>query len=306
VGKHFDDGYGSTEGLFELRQQVARRAIDAEIFVSPDTLITTLGAQNAIALALRATTQPGDIVAVESPCYFGLLQIIDVLGLKAIEIPADVDTGISVEALKLALQKWPIKAILSISSFSNPQSCSVPDTHKHTILELAKQYDICIIEDDIYGELNFEGRRPRAFKSFDNDGRVLWCSSVSKTMSPSLRVGWIEPGRYYDQVLNQKYTDYLASPSIAQAATSEVMSKGLYDRHLRQVSTLYQQRCAQMRDIAQRHFPEEIRVSSPKGGMFMWFEMPKHVDTTQLYHQCRDEGIRISPLNASIRSAQAI
>ncbi len=295
LGTHMGEGYDSTEGSFELRQQIARRGIDAGVHVSPDALITTVGAQNAISLALRAITKPGDIVAVESPCYFGLLQMIEAFGLKAIEIPADSETGMSVEALKLALQQWPIKTILCISTFSNPLGCTIPDDHKKEIIDLVVEHDICLIEDDIYGELQFEGRRPKTFKAFDPDGRVLWCSSVSKTMDPQLRVGWIAPGKYYDEVLRQKYTSYLASPSLSQAVTSDVMSKGLYDRHLRQARSLYKQRSEQLRDMARLYFPEETLASSPKGGLVTWFEMPKKVDATALYHQCRELDIRIAP-----------
>jgi DNA-binding transcriptional MocR family regulator len=294
-GVAMGEGYDSTEGLFDLRQQVARRAIDAGIHISPDSLITTMGTQNSISLALRAVTQPGDIVAVESPCYFGLLQMIEAFGLKAIEIPADSITGMSVEALKLALQQWPIKTILSISTFSNPLGCTIPDENKKSILELAAQYDISLIEDDIYGELQFEGRRPKTFKAFDPDGRVLWCSSVSKTMDPQLRVGWIAPGRYYNEVLRQKYISYLATPTLTQAVTADVMSKGLYDRHLRQARVLYHQRANQLRDYTLTYFPEETLASSPKGGLVTWFELPRHIDLTSVYHECRDSQIRIAP-----------
>jgi DNA-binding transcriptional MocR family regulator len=295
TGVNLMPGYDAIEGLFELRQQVARRGIDAGVHVSPDAIITTLGAQNAISLALQAVTNPGDIIAVESPCYFGLLQLVEALGLKAIEIPADAETGMSFEALKLALRQWPIKAILSVSTFSNPLGCTIPDDHKKAMIELAVQHDIPIIEDDIYGELQFEGRRPKTFKAFDPDGRVLWCSSVSKTLDPQLRVGWIAPGRYYEEVLRKKYTNYLASPSLPQAVTADVMSKGLFDRHLRQARATYKQRSEQLQDYAQKYFPEETRFSSPKGGFVTWFELPRGVDTTELYHQSRDLNIRIAP-----------
>ncbi|MDX1475659.1 MAG: PLP-dependent aminotransferase family protein, partial [Reinekea sp.] len=147
AGSNLGEGYDATEGLFDLRQQVARRGIDGGVHISPEAIITTVGAQNAISLALRAITQPGDIIAVESPCYFGLLQMIEAFGLKAIEIPADSETGMSVEALKLALQQWPIKTILCISTFSNPLGCTIPDEHKKEILDLVVEHDICLIED---------------------------------------------------------------------------------------------------------------------------------------------------------------
>ncbi len=294
-GVSMSAGYDATEGLFELRQQVARRAIDAGIHISPDALITTVGAQNAIALALRAVTKQGDIIAVESPCYFGLLQMIEGFGLKAIEIPSDPEQGMSVDALKLALQQWPIKTVLCVSSFSNPLGATIPDENKQAIIKLLEQHDISLIEDDIYGELQFEGHRPRAFKAFDPDGRVLWCSSVSKTMNPQLRVGWIAPGRYYDEVLRQKYTQYLASPAIAQAVTAEIMSKGLYDRHLRLARENYRRRYEQLSYLTQQYFPQETLATSPKGGLVTWYEMPKKVNATEIYHQCRDVNVRIAP-----------
>jgi len=281
-GSVLSNGYDMTEGLFDLRQQIARRAIDAGIHISPDSLITTLGAQNSIALALRAITMPGDIIAVESPCYFGLLQMIENFGLKAVEIPADPKTGLSVEALKLALQQWPIKTILTISNFSNPLGCSIPDENKKEIISLLQRHDICLIEDDIYGELQFEGSRPKALKALDPDGRVLWCSSVSKTMDPQLRVGWIAPGRYYKEVLHQKYTNVISSPALQQSVTADVMAKGLFDRHLRQARSAYKQQCMHLLDLAREFFPKDTRASSPQGGLVTWFEMPRHVDTTAL------------------------
>ncbi|BCE00840.1 PLP-dependent aminotransferase family protein [Marinicellulosiphila megalodicopiae] len=295
MGKTFGEGYDTPEGNAELRHQVAKRALEAGIKLKSDDLITTAGAQNALALALRAMTVPGDIVAVESPCYFGLLQMIESFGLKAVEVPADPKEGISIDALKLALQQWPIKAVVSIPAFSNPLGCSISDEHKKALIGLLQQYDIAMIEDDIYGELNFEGRRPKAVKAFDDDGRVLWCSSVSKTMEPQLRVGWIAPGRYYDKILHQKYVNSISNPSLAQSVVAQVMEQGQYERHLRQAREAYRQRSQHLLDLAMIHFPSEMRASSPKGGLVTWFEMPKSIDATQLYHYCREQGVRIAP-----------
>ncbi|TCS35907.1 PLP-dependent aminotransferase family protein [Reinekea marinisedimentorum] len=291
----FGNGYETPEGLLELRLQIARRAIDAGVHISPDALITTMGAQNAISHALRALTTAGDIVAVESPCYFGLLQMIEGFGLKAIEIPTDPVTGISVDALTLALQRWPIKAILTIPAFTNPLGCIIPMEKKRILIQLAQRYDIPIIEDDIYGDLQFEGRRSKALKSIDPDGRVLWCSSVSKTMDPHLRVGWIAPGRYYDEVLQQKFVSEISSPTLPQVVTAEIMKKGLYDRHLRHARASYHQRYMRLLELAREHFPESMRVSSAKGGLVAWFEMPRSVDATELYYICREEDIHIAP-----------
>jgi len=295
AGKTFDQGYDSPEGLYALRKQIAKRALEAGIRVGVNELITTSGAQNALALALRALTKPGDIVAVESPCYFGLLQMIESFGLKAVEIPSDPKDAMSLDALKLALQQWPIKVVLSITAFSNPLGCAMPDDNKKTLINLLQQYDIAMIEDDIYGELQFEGHRPKAVKAFDEEGRVLWCSSVSKTMDPKLRVGWIAPGKYYDKILHQKYVNSIALPSLPQSVAAQVMEQGQFDRHLRQAREAYRQRAQHLIDLAQIHFPSEMRASSPQGGLVAWFEMPKKIDATELYYQCRERDVRIAP-----------
>ena len=172
-------GYDSTKGNETLRRQLARRATDAGVLVSPDEIVVTAGCQGAIGLCLRAICQQGDIVAVETPSYYGLLQLIESLCLKAIEIPSDPQHGMSIEALKLALEQWPIKTILSVPSFSNPLGALMPDENKRKLVDLLNEYDVPFIEDDIYGELGYSEQRPKAVKSFDTHGLVLLCSSVS-------------------------------------------------------------------------------------------------------------------------------
>lgn len=288
-------GYDEPEGWLELRKQIARRAIDAGLTLSPDDLITTSGCQNAIALALRAITQPGDIVAVESPCYFGLMQMLESFELKVLEIPSDLQQGINIQALSDALDKWPIKALLTIASFSNPLGCSIPDSNKAEMMALLQQHDVAVIEDDIYGELQFSGDRPKALKAFDVDGRVLWCSSVSKTLDPQLRVGWIAPGRYFDAMLQQKYIYGISQPILAQKVTADIMAQGLYDRHLRQAREAYRLRALRLADLMNDHFPDYTRASTPQGGLVTWVELPKGFNATHLYQHCLDEYIRIAP-----------
>jgi DNA-binding transcriptional MocR family regulator len=139
-------GYDSTKGCEQLRRQLAKRAVDSGIHISPEDIIITAGCQGAIGLCLRSLCKPGDIVAVETPGYYGLLQLIESLGLKAIEIPSDPVTGMSIEALKLALEQWPIKVILSVPSFSNPVGALMPDSNKKKLVDLIYEYDIPFIE----------------------------------------------------------------------------------------------------------------------------------------------------------------
>ena len=288
-------GYDSTKGCESLRRQLARRAVDAGIHVSPENIVITAGCQGAIGLCLRALCQPGDIVAVETPGYYGLLQLIESLGLKAIEIPSDSVTGMSIDALKLALEQWPIKAILSVPSFSNPIGALMPDKSKKELVELIYEYDIPFIEDDIYGELGYSEQRPKAVKAFDTRGQVLLCSSVSKVLEPQLGLGWVMPGKYLEQI---EYERFLSSSShfrLPQLAVAEVLSRGSFDRHLRLARETYRQRRDRLTDLVCQHFPEDTRLSKPQGGFVSWLQLPNQVNATQLYMKAKEQGIIIAP-----------
>jgi DNA-binding transcriptional MocR family regulator len=293
--KYLGVGYDAPEGLPEFRQQIARRAVDAGVHVSPDEIVSTSGCQNAMALGLRVLTRPGDIIAVESPCYYGLIQMAEAYGLKVIEIPAHHDTGISIEAFELALEKWPIKALVSVATFSNPLGSVIPDERKEELVSLLEKYDVPMIEDDIYGELYFGERRPKSVKAFDRDGRIMLCSSVSKTIDPQLRVGWIMPGRYLDQVTHQKFIHLVSGSTLPQMVTAEIMAQGAYDRHLKQARDTYRRRSQHLVDLISQHFPESTRLSRPQGGLVAWVELPEAVNTTDLYHRGRAQNLTIAP-----------
>lgn len=288
-------GYDSPEGLLALRQQIARRAVDAGVFAPPESIIITSGCQNAMAHCLRVITQPGDIVAVESPCYYGQLQMIEAFGLQAVEIPAHPETGLSLEALQLALDKWPIKAILTVPTFSNPLGCNMPDGNKKALVDILERYDIPLIEDDIYGDLHYAEQRPKAIKAYDKSGRVLLCSSLSKTIDPQFRIGWIIPGRYFEEVVHSKFVTSHTMESLPQMVAAEILAQGAYERHLRLARETYRQRYQMLLERITEHFPPETRVSRPEGGLVAWVQLPRQVDTTQLYHRAHAENIRFAP-----------
>ena len=176
--------YDELAGRRELREQIARLMLDGGSVVTANDLVLTSGCHSALSLALLSVCQPGDIVAVESPCYYGTMQMLRGLGLKTIEIPTDPETGISIEALELALDQWPIKGVILVPNCNNPLGFIMPDARKRAVLCLAQRHDIVIFEDDIYGELATEYPRPRTIHSWDIDGRVMLCSSFTKTIAP--------------------------------------------------------------------------------------------------------------------------
>ena len=232
--------YAFPPGHLNLRRQIAKRMTELACPTDPDGIVITNGCQEAIGLALRALTKPGDVVAIESPTFYGLLQVIEVLGLKALEIPTHPREGMSIEALEFALQQWPVRVCIVTPNFSNPLGSCMSTERKRDLVNLLEQRNIPLIEDDVYGDLGFEGARPSITKALDPSGNtVIYCSSFSKTLTPGLRVGWIAAGRYQAEIEYHKYVLNLASPTASQMAVAELLERGGYDRYLRQARRDY-------------------------------------------------------------------
>lgn len=287
--------YAPINGSLKLRTQIARLMIDSGCSLHPDDIITTSGCQESIAMSLHSIAEKGDIVAVDSPSFYGSLQSARSNGLKAIEIPTDPNTGISLEALELALEQWPIKLIQVTPTCNNPLGYTMDVENKKRLLEIAQAYDIAIIEDDIYGDLVYESPRSPSIKSFDVEGRVLFCSSFSKTVAPGLRVGWMVPGRYYNQVLHTKYS-FTASPSeLLENGLAEFIAQGGYERHVRAMRKQYKLNRGRMIQWIQKYFPKCTKISYPKGGFLLWVELDKTIDTNKLNDMLAKRNISISP-----------
>lgn len=282
-------------GKSAFRRQVAQRMTGLGCLVSPDDILATNGAQEAIILALRAVTEPGDIVAVESPSFPGILQALDVVGLRVIEIPTHPTEGISLEGLQLALEQWPIKACVVVTNHSNPMGARLSDERKLALVSMLDSARVPLIEDDIYGDLYFSGERPRPAKAFDRTGNVIYCSSFSKTISPGLRLGWMLPGRYRTEARQQKYFSNLATSSVPQLAVARFLEQGGYDRYLRSARQWYRDAVDRMRAAVGRAFPDGTAVSKPQGGFVLWVQMPAHISGTRVYQLAREEDINVAP-----------
>lgn len=287
--------YAFPPGQIELRRQIARRMTELGCPTDPDTVVITNGCQEALGLALRALTRPGDVVAVESPTFYGLLQAIEALGLKALEIPTHPRDGIGIEALEFALEQWSVRACIVTPNFSNPLGSCMSTERKRALIELLERKKIPLIEDDVYGDLGFEGTRPGIAKAFDTTGNVVYCSSFSKTLAPALRIGWVAGGRYQREIEYYKYVLNLASPTAPQLAVADLLERGGYDRYLRQARRDYATAVARMSRAVELHFPEGTRVTQPRGGFVIWIEFPETVDGNALYTQALAHGISIAP-----------
>ncbi len=288
-------GYAFPPGNADLRQQISRRMLLAGHPCSPDDIVITNGCQESLTLALRAIAKPGDIIAIESPAFYGLLQVIDALGMKALEIPTDPEHGISLSALQLALEQWPIKAVALVPNFSNPLGYCMSDERKKLLVEMANKYQTTLIEDDIYGELSFDQSRPCSLKHYDTTDSVISCSSFSKSLLPGLRIGWIIPGRFFNQIEYQKYVTNLASPTLSQLAVADFLEHGGYDRYLRHVREEYKNQVNRVIQSIGKYFPGGTKVTQPKGGFVIWVELPNNIDAMQLHALALAEEISIAP-----------
>jgi DNA-binding transcriptional MocR family regulator len=287
--------YELTMGMEALRRQIARRAIAYGCSFSPDDLTITSGGMEALNLAVRAVARPGEVIAIESPTYFAVLQIIESLGMKAIEIPTHPRGGMDLDALSKAIRKHHVRGCITIANCHNPLGFVLDDDYKKNLVELLTRHDVPLIEDDIYGDLAFSAVRPKTAKAFDTEGIVLLCSSFSKVLAPGFRIGWIEAGRFREPVRRLKFINTIAAPSLPQLAIAEFIQSGGYDRYLRGLRETLQRQGQLYSQAAARYFPDGTKMSRPAGGYVLWLELPKNVDSLKLYRMAALQRISVIP-----------
>ena len=287
--------YGMAPGREELRRQIALRARDWGVSLSPDEIVVTNGCMEALNLCLRAVARPGDIIALESPTYFGVLQIIESLGMKALEIPTHPREGVSLEALALALEREDVKACIIMPNVSNPLGTTMSDASKRRLVQMLAERDVPLIEDGVYNALHFSPTPQYAAKAYDRKGAVMLCSSFTKCLAPGFRVGWVAPGRYYESVQILKFMNTGGLPELLQLAVAEFLENGGYDRHLRSMQRTYERLTGLAQSAVARYFPAGTRVTRPSGGFVVWAELPKSVDAVELYELAMKEKIGFAP-----------
>jgi DNA-binding transcriptional MocR family regulator len=263
--------------------------------LSPDGLAITCGCTEALSVTLQALTRRGDTIAIESPTYFGLLQVLEAQGLKALELPTDANEGLHIGSLEKALKSKPVTLCLLSSSFQNPLGTSMSEERKRAILALLTRHGIPLIEDDIYGDIHFGAERPRPFMAIDPSADVIYCSSFSKTIAPGYRVGWVASSRHIERILEAKFSLTLCNPTLPQAALADFLSSGGYDSHLRRIRRVFADSITRMTRAIEVSFPPETRVTRPEGGFVLWLELPAPCDGRVLFERALEKGVTIAP-----------
>jgi DNA-binding transcriptional MocR family regulator len=294
-GKNHCIGYENIQGNEELRKQIARLSFNWGGKITPEEVVITSGCMEALALCLRAVTKPGDTVAVESPAYFGIYQIIESMGLKLVEISSDPTTGPDLDCLLKVIKEVPVKACLFVPNFNNPAGSCMPDENKKKLVALITKYNIPLIEDDIYGEMYFGRHRPKTCKYYDTKGLVLHCSSLSKSLAPGYRIGWVLPGKFHEQVKTLKLIHSISSATLTQVAIAHFLSIGRYEYHLKNLRKALHTQCLRYIQGVMQYFPEDTKISRPQGGFVLWVEVNKKVNTYKLSTEALKHQISVAP-----------
>lgn len=287
--------YTFLEGHPRLLKQIALHTFEWNHSIQQGHILVTNGCMEAISLCLDAIAKPGDIIAIESPTYAGLLQCLESKGLKALGIPVDQHTGVNIDALEQALATNKIAACLLTPTCQNPYGCSMPEENKIRLVNLLGEKDIPLIEDDALGELSFDKPRPLPVKAYDEYNNVLYCSSFSKTLAPGFRIGWVSAGKYQADIERLKFASNISTNGLLQDTIGRFLESGHYATHIRKLRTFAAAQTVKYRNAILQYFPEGTQVSAPVGGYSLWIELPEKVDAMEVQRDALKKGIGFCP-----------
>lgn len=287
--------YEDIQGSIPLRRQLSKLAFNWGGHFSEKEIVVTAGCMEAVALCLESLTKPGDRVAVESPTYFGILQLLQSLQLETVEIPTDPTQGVDLAFLEEELKSGKTKVCLFVPNFSNPLTALMPEENKIHLIGLLEKYEAYLIENDLYGELYFGKQRPRTCKSYDRNQRVLYCTSISKCLAPGYRIGWTIPGPFIDTVINRKLVRSVTTATLTQKVIQHFLETGRFDLHLKKLrKALHLQALRYLQAITQ-FFPKNIKITAPKGSLYYWIVLDERINTFDLHQKALEAGISIAP-----------
>ncbi|AFJ47243.1 PLP-dependent aminotransferase family protein [Shimwellia blattae] len=278
-----------------LRHAIARRYARQGMNISPDEIVITSGALEALNLSLQAVSEPGDWVGVEDPCFYGALQALERLRLKAVAINTDIREGIDLAALEQALRQYPMKALWLMTNSQNPLGFTLSAGKKAQLVALLARYNVVLIEDDVYSELYFGRNKPLPAKYWDNQDRVLHCSSFSKCLVPGFRIGWVAAGKYARRIQQLQLMSTLSTSSPMQLALVDFITSRRYDAHLRRLRRQLAERKQRAWQALLRHLPADVTIHHSDSGYFLWLELPAGIDASVLSARALACNISIAP-----------
>lgn len=282
-------------GNAELRHAIARRYAQQEMNISPDEIVITAGALEALNLSLQAVTEPGDWVIVENPCFYGALQALERLKLKALSVATDVREGIDLNALEQALNDYPVKACWLMTNGQNPLGFTLSAEKKARLVALLTEHNVTLIEDDVYSELYFGREKPLPAKAWDRVDMTLHCSSFSKCLVAGFRIGWVAAGKHARRIQQLQLMSTLSTSSPMQLALVDYLATKRYDAHLRRLRRTLAERKQQAWQSLLRHMPAGVKIHHNDSGYFLWLELPARLDAGLLSEKALTHHISIAP-----------
>ncbi len=289
--------YGITEGYPKLRELVSKRLkrlynIGAE---DDDTIIVT-GGQQGIELTCKVMCNEGDVVICENPSFIGALNAFRSLGAELKGVPLK-DDGIDLEALEAALKANPkAKLLYVIPSFQNPAGITSTLENRKAVYELARKYDIVIIEDNPYGDLRFEGENVPAYKSFDVDGRVVYCGSFSKILSSGMRVGTLTANKeLVSKIVVAKQVEDVHTNVFFQMVCARYMVECDLEAHIEKIRALYRHKSSLMLKALDEYMPADVKFTRPQGGIFLWCSLPEGYELSEFVKRCSEKNVFVVP-----------
>ncbi|MGB0496457.1 MAG: PLP-dependent aminotransferase family protein [Kangiellaceae bacterium] len=287
--------YGPMDGYLPLKRQLVQRYLQQGIDARPEDIIITNGAQEALAISLKCVAKAGDVIAVESPTYFGILELIENLGMMALEIPTCSGEGICIDDLRESLDSHTVAACVFSSLINNPVGSMMSEEKRKNIVKEVESRNIPLIEDAVYGELHFNESNQLPMQAYSTKGLVITCSSFSKTVVASYRVGWLFSNRFEEKAKGLKRALSCSTSLLNQIVIYEFIRGGDYDRHLIRLNQTLRVNKERMLTLITKYFPEKTRVSNPRGGGVVWIELPVGCDSIELFRLSVTENISITP-----------
>jgi 2-aminoadipate transaminase len=288
--------YGATEGYLPLRELLVRHMGRYGIEATPDDVLITSGAQQALDLVGKLLINPGDHVVVEEPTYLGALQAFRVYQAQFLSVPMDGE-GIRLDRLEGALRCGP-KFLYALPNFQNPSGVTLGRDRRRRLVELASHYGVPIVEDDPYGQLRYEGEHlPPLMTMAETPAQsVLYLGTLSKILGPGLRIGWVvAPPEVIRRLGQLKQGADLHTSTFTQMVAYETARGGFLDAHIRHVRQVYGRRRDAMVRALEAHFPEEVRWTRPEGGLFLWVTLPPELDSSSLFARALQEKVAFVP-----------
>lgn len=287
---------GLSNGHGQLLAQIAARYRTRGVAVEPHQIMITGGASEALALSLQSLTRPGDLVLIEDPCFYGSMHLLRRLQLRHALVPVDAVNGLDLDTLATLLQRHAPRACLLMTTLQHPTGTSLPSVKKRALVALLARHGIPLVEDDVYGELNFSQIPSPPALAYDEAGLVLNCGSFSKSLAPGYRIGWVAaPAALIERIKTLRLTSSITPSIPVQAGLAHYLQRGVYDHHLRGLRRALELQQRQMLEQIHSYFPADCSLTPHAGGYYLWLRLPPGRNAWDIAQRALGEGISVMP-----------